>query len=161
MRSNLNILKIDEASEPEKPGVRTPKARIATTVVAAVVVAVCFWMVQEYEGGWNSLGLFLPYLGMWGIHIYVHRRAARHFTRKILILVVASNVFLLTGFLLQWDVGDGEIGWLTITALLENGANSASPAPAWWPQTLTMNLSVFIPEVLSLAALFWLSRRTD
>ncbi|HLJ30286.1 MAG TPA: hypothetical protein VKY85_26510 [Candidatus Angelobacter sp.] len=136
------------------------KARIAATVVAAVVVAACFWMAQEY-GGWVALGLFLPYLGMWGIHVYAHWRAARHVTRKILILVAASNFFLLTGFLLQWDVGDGDIGWLTITALLENGAGSSSPAPAWWPQTLTMNLTVFIPEVLSLAALFWLTRRAE
>jgi hypothetical protein len=164
MSDGLNILKIDdaasrpEASRPKKPEVITPGAHIAATAVASLVAAVCFYMAVQY-GGWGTLALFFPYVWIWVIHIYTHWRASRHFTLKILTLAVASNVFLLSAFLLQWDAGDAPGGWLTITALLEDYSRGGVPtAPAWWPQTLAMNLVAFIPEMLLVAALFWQSR---
>jgi hypothetical protein len=113
-------------------------------------------MMSE-AGGWFAIMLFVPYLAIWLAHTYVHWRASGNLRRRIMFLMAGSHFSLLVAFLLQWDIGDGESGWLTITVLLKNGR--ATPLPQWWPQGSLVNLLVFIPEVALLILLCWATRR--
>lgn len=111
------------------------------------------WVTKVYAMGWLTLLLAVPYALVTVIHAAVHLVSLRRcgpVTRRQLLLVLASHLFLVGAFLLQWDAGDG-LGWLTITAILGEGPGYPSSAPPlWWPHNAaTFNMIVFVPVALT------------
>jgi hypothetical protein len=156
MKDGLNFLNIDVKKAPGPRG-QEPQRKPLPVVIAIIVAILCLGARFE-SGGWYVFLFAIPYLAVCVAHILIHWKASRILTRTVVSLLVASQLFLAAAFLLQWDIGDGEIGWLTITSLLENGPGGASPAPTWWPDGGTMDLLIFIPELVVLVALFWVNR---
>jgi hypothetical protein len=146
-----------DGMDPSGAQFRKPVARGAAIIISIIVVVLCLMMEFEY-GGWLSIAMAVPYLAFSIAHIFVHWKASRNLSRRIVSLMAASHCLMLAAFLLQWDIGDNERGWLSLTALLGNRSTSDSPAPQWWPQGLAMNCIVFIPTAVLLVVLYRVSR---
>jgi hypothetical protein len=155
-KDGLNFLNIEDKPAPA-PELPRPAAN-PTVVMVAALVAFLSLLIRFQSAGWFIILFAIPYLVICVIHVLVHWKASRYPTHLVRSLIIASDVLLFIAFMLQWDIGDNEHGWLAITALFGRGPGS-SPAPAWWPDGGLMNILLFIPEFVILGTLFWLSRR--
>jgi hypothetical protein len=154
-KDGLNFLNIEDKPVPAPEPPRPPAN--PTVVMVAALVAFVSLLVRFQSAGWFIILFAIPYLVICVIHVLVHWKASRYPTLLVRSLIIASDVLLFIAFMLQWDIGDNEHGWLAITALFS--PPSTSPAPAWWPDGGLMNILLFIPELVILVTLFWLSRR--
>ena len=89
----------------------------------------------------------IAYLAIGVIHFVVHCRVIAktpNATRALFVWLLASHAFFVLGFLLQIDGGDGS-DFMTITYLVSGDYG----LPSWWPETLLMNIVVFVPLVVT------------
>jgi hypothetical protein len=116
--------------------------------VALIVVSVSLFVQFTADDGWGAIaGMVLwPLIGL--VHLIAHSvRLPRSgpISGSRIALISVSHLFLILGFLLQYDQGDS-LGWLTITSLLEKmSLRSNNYPPAWWPDGLKNNFALFLP----------------
>jgi hypothetical protein len=125
----------NQAPADKLPNQGTSNDQFRISVITLAIVAILASGVTKFAtAGWYIIVLGLPLIGVLVVHFFIHR-----FTSKVpkpalrlLVLAIASDLFLLGGFLLQWDIGDNPNPWLTITALTSGGPGYAgSDAPSW------------------------------
>lgn len=134
--------------------VRPPGNRLGWVIFIVATQLAAY--LKLATGGWLILALamaFYPilFVAHGAANILVLRSAGSHS-----MWVLTANVVFLFAILLQYDFGDG-YGWLTITAMLGDGAGgSLSRAPGWIDFGILYNLGLFIPTVLA-----WLAAVTN
>jgi hypothetical protein len=94
--------------------------------ISLVVAGVCLWM-KFRTAGWFMIPGVVMYPGLCIVHFLVHYRSRGNLSGRRMVLMAMSHLLFISGFLLQWDEGDGP-EWLTLTALLGH-----RQAPRWWP----------------------------
>jgi hypothetical protein len=152
MSDGLNFLNIE--NKPAVIGVKPARPALNLKAVFAAVAAIFLSLFLRLQLlGWLIILFAIPYVVICLIHLLVHWKASRYLTRTLWLLLISSNVYLILAFLLQWDIGDGESGWLIISWLLWREHASRS-----WPGVI-MNILVFIPELVTLVFAYWLSRK--
>jgi len=126
---------------------RSKPKRAWELIALAAVVVVLGWRFKMEAGGWGVIIFGIPYLVIGVIHFILHCSAsakARNAKPALIVLLLASHIFFVLGFLLQIDAGDGP-DFLTITYLVSGDYG----LPSWWPATLWMNVLVFVPLVVT------------
>lgn len=136
----------DDLTQSTKPPGSKPKRAGELTTLAAVVVVLGL-ALKLIAAGWGILLFGIPYLAIGVIHFLLHRSASARIPNAKpapIALLVASHAFFVLGFLLQLDGGDGS-DFMTITYLVSGDYG----LPSWWPETLLMNVLVFVPLVVT------------
>lgn len=151
----------NQAQSDTAPKQGTSNDRFRIYVLTFAIVAILASAVTKFAtGGWYLIVLGLPLVAVLVVHFFIHRFASRAPRPgvSLLVLAIVSDLFLLGGFLLQWDIGDNPNPWLTITALTSGGPGyPGSDAPSWWPTSLAINFLVLVPAALSWVGLLVLS----
>jgi hypothetical protein len=110
----------------------------ASFPILAVITAVLCFVISAVNAGWGFVILIwklwgLPFILLFGVHIFLHKRASTR-PRRPIGLGLASNATLLLTFLLLPDGGDGR-GWIAYKVVLFGASKGSieAEAPVWLP----------------------------
>jgi hypothetical protein len=108
---------------------------------SAIVLAI---FGRLYAPGWMILFLLVPYVALIAVHAAVHVHATQRMgtpNRSLVVLILASHVLFIGGFLLQWDTADEPIAGQGIYFPISGMLGLLDAHPASWVIALNARLA--------------------